>query len=73
MSPSVEDELSVDQSGLRDGHSCASQELNLTQYIEDGYETRKTTGAIFIVLKLINNSSSDKPIRIRQFGQVRVV
>ena len=26
-----------------------------------------------VILKLINNSSSDKPIRIRQFGQVRVV
>ena len=26
-----------------------------------------------VILKLINNSSSDKPIRIRQFGQMRVV
>ena len=27
----------------------------------------------FDLLKLINNSSSDKPVRRRQFGQVRVV
>ena len=48
--PTVEDQLSVDQSGFREGRSCASQVLNLIQYIEDRYETRKITGAIFIDL-----------------------
>ena len=48
--PTVQDQISVDQSGFREGRSCASQVLNLTQHIEDGYETRKITGAVFIAL-----------------------
>ena len=51
ISPTVEDQVSVDQSaGFRAGRSCAGQVLNLTQYIEDGYETRNITGAVFIDL-----------------------
>ena len=48
--PTVEDQLSVDQSGFRAGRYCAGQVLNLTKYIEDGYETRNITGAVFIDL-----------------------
>ena len=50
ISPIVEDQLTDDQSGFREGRSCAGQVLNLTQYIEDGYERKNITGAVFIDL-----------------------
>ncbi len=46
----VEEHLSPDQAGFRTGRSCRSQVLNLTQYIEDGYETKAITGAVFVDL-----------------------
>ena len=50
MSPTVEQQLSPDQAGFRPGRSCCSQILNLTQYIEDGFEARQITGAVFVDL-----------------------
>ncbi len=46
----VEDNLTADQADFRPGRSCCSQVLNLTQYIEDGFETRQITGAVFVDL-----------------------
>ena len=46
----VEEHLSPDQAGFRPGRSCCSQVLNLTQYIEDGYEAKKITGTVFVDL-----------------------
>ena len=40
LSPTIEEQLSLDQAGFRPGRSCCSQALNLTQYIEDGYENK---------------------------------
>ena len=50
MSPTVEQQLSPDQAGFRPGRSCCDQLLNLTQYIEDGFETKQITGAVFVDL-----------------------
>ena len=36
--PLVDEKLTKDQAGFRPGRSCAGQLLNLTQYIQDGYE-----------------------------------
>lgn len=36
------------QTGFRPGKSCTSQILNLTQHMEDGYKTKKITGAVFV-------------------------
>ena len=38
-----------EQAGFRDVKSCTSQLLNLTQYIDDGYEESLTTGTAFVV------------------------
>lgn len=38
------------QAGFRTGKSSTSQILKLTQHIEDGYENRKITGAVFVDL-----------------------
>ena len=38
IAPAIEQHLIKEQAGFRSGQSCTSQLLNLTQYIEDGYE-----------------------------------
>ena len=50
IQPTVDDQLSQDQAGFRPGRSCCGQVLNLTQYIEDGFEKRLKTGAVFVDL-----------------------
>ena len=42
--------LIPEQAGFRPGKSCTSQLLNLTEHIEDGYEKRMITGAVFVDL-----------------------
>ena len=46
----VDAKLIPEQAGFRPGKSCTSQLLNLTEHIEDGYEKRLITGAIFVDL-----------------------
>ena len=46
----VDAKLIPEQAGFRPGKSCVSQLLNLTEHIEDGYEKRLVTGAVFVDL-----------------------
>ena len=48
--PRVEEQLTKDQAGFRPGQSTCGQLQNLTQYIEDGYETKDITGTVFVDL-----------------------
>lgn len=48
--PNVDEQLIPEQAGFRPGKTCTAQILNLTQYIEEGYEQRKITGAVFVDL-----------------------
>ena len=48
--PIVEEQLTPDQAGFRPGKSCCDQLLNLTQYIEDGFEKKLITGTVFVDL-----------------------
>ena len=48
--PTVEKELTRDQAGFCPGRSTCGQLLNLTQFIEDGYETKDITGTVFVDL-----------------------
>lgn len=50
LSPGIDSKLISQQAGFRPGKSCTNQTLNLTQFIEDGYETRKVTGVVFVDL-----------------------
>jgi len=50
ISQSVEEQLTPDQAGFRPGRSCCDQLLNLTQFIEDGFETKQITGAVLVDL-----------------------
>lgn len=42
LGPMVEDHLIPEQAGFRPGKSCTGQVVNLTQFIEDGYERNQT-------------------------------
>ena len=50
MASLVDQHLIPEQAGFRPGKSCTSQLLNLTQFIEDGYEKGLITGAAFVGL-----------------------
>ena len=46
----VDERLIPQQAGFRPGKSCTGQLLNLTQFIEDGFEKGLVTGAAFVDL-----------------------
>ncbi|CAG7727135.1 unnamed protein product [Allacma fusca] len=46
----IDDRLIPQQAGFRQGKSCTSQATNLIQHIEDGFEKKKITGAVFVDL-----------------------
>ncbi|KAI5747569.1 hypothetical protein M8J77_016091 [Diaphorina citri] len=50
ISLGVDKKIIKEQSGFRPGRSCTSQILNLTQHIEDGYERKQVSGAVFVDL-----------------------
>ena len=50
ISPTVDEQISSDQAGFRPGRSCCGQVLNLTQFIEDRFEKKLITGAVFVDL-----------------------
>ena len=50
VTPTVESHLVNEQAGIGPRKSCASQLVNLTQHIEDGYQNHMITGAAFVDL-----------------------
>ena len=56
ISPLVDEKLTKDQAGFRPGRSCAGQLLNLTRYIEDGYEKNMSTYAVFVNLSAASDT-----------------
>ena len=50
LTPVVEPKIIPQQAGFREGKSTIGQLLNLTQHIEDGFEKRLVTGAVFVDL-----------------------
>lgn len=48
--PIIDPLLIPEQAGFRPGRSCTGQLLNLTQFIEDGFEAAKVTGVAFVDL-----------------------
>lgn len=50
LSAAIDPHLIPEQAGFRPGKSTSSQIINLTQFIENGYEGRKITAAAFIDL-----------------------
>ena len=50
VNPVVDEHLIPEQAGFRPGKSTTSQVLNLTQYIENGFEKGMVTGVVFVDL-----------------------
>ena len=50
VAPFLDEHLIPEQAGFRPGKSCTGQLLNLTQFIEDGYEKGLVTGTAFVDL-----------------------
>ena len=50
ITENLDAKLIPEQAGFRSGKPCTSQLLNLTEHIEDGYEKRLITGAVFVDL-----------------------
>ena len=50
IGPVVDDILIPEQAGFRPGKSTTSHVLNLTKFIEDGFEQEKITGVVFVDL-----------------------
>ena len=50
IAENLDAKLIPEQAGFRPGKPCTSQLLNLTEHIEDGYEKRLITGAVFVDL-----------------------
>jgi len=56
ITPVIEENLIENQAGFQPGKFCTSQILNLIQNVEDGFETKKITGAVFIDLTPENDT-----------------
>lgn len=50
ISPNIDDQLIPEQAGFRPGKTCTAQVLNLTQHIENGFQTKMASGAVFVDL-----------------------
>ena len=50
LSPIIEHVFMSEQAGFHPGNSCTAQVLDLTQHIEDDFETGKITGIVLVDL-----------------------
>ena len=57
-----------EQAGFRAGKSCTGQLLNLTQYIEDGYEKSLTTGTVFVDLSAAYDTVNHRVLLTKLYG-----
>ena len=69
VAPFVDEHLIPEQAGFRPGKSCTSQLLNLTQFIEDGYEEGIITGAVFVDLSAAYDTVNHR-IVTRKFFEI---
>ena len=65
MSTTVEEQLTPDQAGFRPGRSTCGQLLNLTQYIEDGFEEKQITGTVFVDLTAAYDTVNHKILLLK--------
>ena len=68
LNPITEHTIIKEQAGFRAGTSCTIQLLNLTQYIEDGYENSLTTGTVFVDLSAANDTVNHRVLLTILYG-----
>jgi len=71
IGPIIDELLSPDQAGFRPGRSCCGQVLNITQHIEDGFETGKVTGAVFVDLTAAYDTVNHRLLLLKLAKMVR--
>ena len=60
IAPTIDQHLIKEQACFKAGKSCASQLLNLTQHIEDGYQECKITGTAFVYLSAAYDTANHR-------------
>ena len=68
LNPITEHTIIKEQAGFRTGKSCTSPLLNLTQYIEDGYEKSLTTGTVFVNLSAAYDTVNHRVLLTKLYG-----
>ena len=71
LSASIEHVLIPEQSGFRPGKSCTVQALNLTQNIEDGFETGKITGIVLVDLSAAYDTANHRRLLEKVYDMTR--
>ena len=71
IAPIVEEQLTPDQAGFRPGRYTCGQLLNLTQYIEDGYEGKQITGTVFVDLTAAYDAVNHKTLLLKVAQMIR--
>ena len=70
LSPVIEHILIPKQAGFRPGKYCTAQVLNLTQHIEDGFETRKT-GIVLVDLSAAYDTDNHRRLLEKVYNMTR--
>ena len=73
IAPFVDEHLIPEQAGFRPGKSCTGQLLNLTQFIEDGYESKLITGTAFVDLSAAYDTVNHRILTRKIFELTRDV
>ena len=71
LSPIIEHILIPEQAGFRPGKSCTAQVLNLTQHIEDGFETGKITGIVLVDLSAAYDTVNHRRLLEKVYNMTR--
>ena len=64
----MDDHVIWEQAGFRPEKSCTGQLLNLTQFIEDGFENKKITGAPFVDLSAAYDTVNHRILTKKLYG-----
>lgn len=64
----IDKSLIKEQAGFRPGKCCTGQVLHLTQHIEDGYEEKKITGAVFVDLSAAYDTVNHKRLKLKIYN-----
>ena len=71
LSPVIKYVLIPEQAGFRPGKSCTAQVLNLTQHIEDGFETGKITGIVPVDLSAAHDTVNHRILLENVYNMIR--
>ena len=69
--PTVEEALTPDQAGFRSGKSCCDQLLNLTEFIEDGFQNKLKTGTVFVDLTAAYDTINHRTLLVKVAKMIR--